>query len=129
MPSSSAKLASYDAVRSVPFKQIHGCPTRQHYELLKKEASDLASKVDNLTFAWSHDPATGEEYGILPEIIGNVEYVHLINQTWILPVEPTSYDPGITAAKRHAKESAWKKNGKRNKNPGTSEKVSFAESQ
>ncbi len=101
MPSSSAKQAeqtSYDAVQSVPFTRIHGRPTRQDYELLKKEASDLASEVDNLTFAWSCDPATGEEYGLLAEIIGDVEYIHLTYQTWTLPVEPASYDPGITAA-------------------------------
>ena len=84
---------------------------RQDYELLKKEASDLASKVDNLTFAWSRDPATGEEYGLLAEIIGDVEYIHLTNQTWTLPVEPTSYDPGITAAtvihQRKSMEEEW----------------------
>ncbi len=100
MPSSSAKLAeqmSYAAVQSVPFTKIHGRPTRQDYELLKKEVSDLASKVDNLTFAWRRDPATGEEYGLLAEIIGDVEYIHLSNQMWTLPVEPASYDLGITA--------------------------------
>ncbi len=54
MPSSIAKAAettSYDAVHATPFTQIHGRPTRQNSELLKKEVSDLASKVDNLTFA------------------------------------------------------------------------------
>ena len=116
MPSSSAKLAeqmSYDAVRSVPFTRIHGRPTRQDYKLLKKEASDLASKVDNLTFAWSRDPTTGEEYGLLAEIIGDVEYVNLTNQTWTLPVEPASYDPGITAAtvthQRKRMDKEWEK--------------------
>ena len=28
--------------------QIHGHPTRQDYELLKKEASNLASEVNNI---------------------------------------------------------------------------------
>ncbi len=72
MPSSSLKAAktmSYNAVRATPFTQIHGRPTRQDYELLKKEVSDLASKVDNITFVWSRDQATGEEYGLLAEII------------------------------------------------------------
>jgi hypothetical protein len=62
MPYSSAKAAettSYDAVCATPFTQIHGRPTRQDYKLLKKEASDLASEVNNLTFAWSRDQATG----------------------------------------------------------------------
>ena len=101
MPSSSAKTAetaSYDAVRAVPFTRIHGRPTRHSYETLKKEASDLASEVDNLTFAWCRDPVTGEEYGLLAEIIGDAEYTHLTNQTWQLEVEPASYDPTITAA-------------------------------
>ena len=76
MPSSSTKVAettSYDGVHATPFTRIHGHPTRQDYELLKIEASDLASKVDNITFAWSCDTATGEEYGLLAEIIGDFE--------------------------------------------------------
>ena len=71
MPSSSAKsaeTASYEAVRAVPFTRIHVRPTCHDYETLKKEASDLASKVDNLTFAWCRDPTTGEEYGLLVRI-------------------------------------------------------------
>jgi hypothetical protein len=101
MPSSSAKAAettSYDVVCATLFTQIHGCPTRQDYDLLKKEASDLASKVDNLTFAWSRDQATGEEYGLLAEIIGDVEYTHLTNLNWAQEIEPANYDPAITAA-------------------------------
>jgi hypothetical protein len=101
MPPSSAKAAettSYDAVRATPFTQIHGCPMRHDYESLKKEASDLASEVDNITFAWSCDQATGEEYGLLAEIIGEVKYTHLTNFNWAQEMEPTKYDPAITAA-------------------------------
>ena len=101
MPSSSVKAAettSYDAVRATPFTRIHGRPTRQDYELLKKEASDLASEVDNITFTWSRDTATGDEYGLLADIIGDVEYTHLTNLNWAQETEPTSYDPTITAA-------------------------------
>ena len=66
---------------ATPFTRIHGCPTRQDYKLLKlkKEASDLASKVENITFTWSRDTVTGEEYGLVAKIIGNVEYTHLTN--------------------------------------------------
>ena len=98
MPSSSAKAAettSYDGVRAIPFTRIHGRPTRQDYELLKKEASDLASKVENITFTWSRDTATGEEYGLRAEIIGDVEYTHLTNLNWAQETEPASYDPAI----------------------------------
>jgi hypothetical protein len=61
---------------------LHGRPTRHDYETLKKEVANLASKVDNFTFVWSHDPATGEEFGLLAKIIGNVEYTHLTNLMW-----------------------------------------------
>jgi hypothetical protein len=102
MPSSSsakaAETTSYDAVRANPFTRIHGRPTRQDYELLKKEASDLASEVDNITFEWSRDIATGEEYGLLAEIICDVEYNHLTNLIWAQEREPATYDPAITAA-------------------------------
>jgi hypothetical protein len=101
MPSSSAKSAeimSYNAVRAKPFTVIHGCPTRHDYELLKKEASDLGSKVNNITFPWSRDLAIGEEYGLLADIIGDVKYTHLTNLNWAQEIEPATYDPAITAA-------------------------------
>jgi hypothetical protein len=72
MPSSSAKLAeivSYDAVLTSPFTRIRGRPTRHDYKTLKKEVANLASKVDNLTFTWTCDPATEVEFGLLAEII------------------------------------------------------------
>jgi hypothetical protein len=46
--------------------------------------------VDNLTFAWSHDPTNGEEYGLLAKIIGADEYTYLTNQMWVKEVEPAS---------------------------------------
>ncbi len=91
------ETTSYNGVRATPFTQIHGRPARQDYELLKKEVSDLASKVENITFTWSHDTATGEEYGLLAEIIGDVEYTHLTNLNWAQEMEPASYDPAIQA--------------------------------
>jgi hypothetical protein len=101
MPSSSAKVAettSYDMVCTTPFTRIYGQLMRHDYKALKKEASNLANKVDNITFTWSQDPATGEEYGILDEIIGDIEYTHLTNLIWIQEVEPQRYDPAITNA-------------------------------
>jgi hypothetical protein len=68
MPSSSAKAletTAYDTVHTALFTRIHGRPKRKGYETLKQEASDLASEVNNITFAWSHNTATGEEYGLL----------------------------------------------------------------
>ena len=101
MPSSSAKAAetkAYDTVRATSFTRIHGRPTRNDYELLKKEASDLASEVENITFTWSRDTITGDEYGLLAEIIGPAEYTHLTNLNWAQETEPASYNPAITAA-------------------------------
>jgi hypothetical protein len=94
----SAESASYDAVRATPFTCIHRCPTCHGYKTLKKEVADLASEVNNLTFAWSCDPATGKEYGLLAEIIGEDEYNHLTSQTWVQEVEPAHYNPDINDA-------------------------------
>jgi hypothetical protein len=85
MPSSSAKAAettSYNKVHSALFTQIHGCLTRQDYKTIKQEVSDLASEVDNITFAWSCNKATGEEDGLLAEIIRDAEYTHLTSLNW-----------------------------------------------
>ena len=72
--------------------------TRQDYKSLKKEASDIASEVENIIFAWSCNTATAEEYGLLAEIIGNIKYIHLTNLNWTQETEPASYDAAITAA-------------------------------
>lgn len=101
MPSSSAKTAknaAYDTVHATPFTRIHGRSTHHDYEILKKEASDLASEVDNLTFDWCCNPTTGEEYGLLSKIIDDDEYTDLANLMCQLEVKPASYDPAITAA-------------------------------
>ncbi len=44
---------------------------------------------------WSRSP-TGDEYGLLAEIIGENEYNHLTNLTWVQEVQPDTYDPNIT---------------------------------
>ncbi len=83
MPSSSstkqAEKTSYDAARAVPFSRIHGRPTRHNYKDLKREAAKLASEVEDITFAWSRNTVTGDDYGLLAEILGEVEYNHLTN--------------------------------------------------
>jgi hypothetical protein len=80
------------------FTQIHERPTRHNYKALKKEASDLASKANNITFTWSCDQARAEEYWLLAEIIRDVEYTHLTNLNWVQEMEPAKYDLTITAA-------------------------------
>ena len=97
MPSTIKTLenTTYDTVHFSSFTKIHGRPTRSDYENLKKEASDLASELDDITYDWSRSP-TGDEYGLLAEIIGEDEYNHLTNLTWVQEVEPNTYDPNIT---------------------------------
>jgi hypothetical protein len=102
MPSASmAKMAEttvYDAVRATPLTHIHGRLTRNYYETLKKEASDLASQVDNITFDWAQDTNAGDEYGLLTKIIGEPKHTLLMGIQWVKEVEPAKYDPAITAA-------------------------------
>ncbi len=96
MPSTIITLENrtYDTVRFSAFTKIHGRPTRSDYKNLKKEASDLDSKLDDIMHNWLGSP-TGEEYGLLAEIIGKDEYQHLTNLTWVQEVEPATYDPAI----------------------------------
>jgi hypothetical protein len=54
---------TYDTVCFLSFTKIHGRPTKSNYEILKKEAPDLASELDDITYNWSRSP-TGEEYGL-----------------------------------------------------------------
>ncbi len=84
----------YDTVCSSSLTKIHGRPTQSDYENLKKEASDLASILDDITYDWSWSP-TGDEYGLLAEIMGKDEYYHLTNLTWTQEVEPATYDLAI----------------------------------
>jgi len=86
---------TYDMVRFSSFTKIHGRPTRSDFENLKKEASDLASKLDDITCNWSRSP-TCDEYGLLAEIIGKDENNHLTILTWVQEVKPNTYDPNIT---------------------------------
>jgi hypothetical protein len=112
MPSTIKTLEqkTYDMVHSSSFTKIHSGPTQSDYGNLKKEASDLASKLDDITYNWSRSP-TGDEYRLLAKIIGKDEYYHLTNLTWTQEVEPATYDPAIndTTATytRKQMEQAW----------------------
>jgi hypothetical protein len=71
---------------------------RKDYETLKKEASNLASEVEGIRYNWARDTNTGDEYGLLAEIIVEPEYTVLTGIQWVQEVEPAKYDPAITAA-------------------------------
>jgi len=70
MPSTAkqAETIAYESVCAKPFTRVHGRPTRKDYKIIKEEASALASKVEDITYAWSRDAAN--EYGLLADIIG-----------------------------------------------------------
>jgi hypothetical protein len=80
MPSASmaksAETTAYDTIHVNPFTRIHGRPTRNNYETLKKEASNLASKVKDITYDWAQDTNTGDGYGLLDEMIGKPAYTY-----------------------------------------------------
>ena len=112
MPSTAkqAETTAHDAVRATPFTRVHGRPKRKDYEILKEEASALASEVEDITYAWSRDAA--EEYGLLADILGEDEYEELTGiDTYVIPAEPASYDPAVTNAtpthERKRREEEW----------------------
>jgi hypothetical protein len=102
MPSTAraAKTTAFENARAVPFTQIHGCPTQSNYKILKHKAATLASKVEDITYAWSCDAATRDDYGFLTKILGLDEYDHQTGiDTYVDKGEPDTYDPAITVAK------------------------------
>ena len=72
MPSTvqAAETTDFKNIRSTPFTRIHGRPSRSNYKILNQEASTiLMSKVEDITYDWSRDAGTGNEYGLLAEIL------------------------------------------------------------
>jgi hypothetical protein len=101
MPSTMrvAKITAFENIRAIPFTQIHECPTRSNYEILKHKAATLTSKVEDITYAWSPDVATGDKYGLLAKILGLNKYDHQTGiNTYINKNKPDTYDPAITVA-------------------------------
>jgi hypothetical protein len=112
MPSTAkqAETTAYESVQSNPFMRVHGRPTQSNYETIKSEASALASKVEDITYAWSKSAM--DNYGLLSDILGINKYNKLtIINTYAIPIEPPSYDPSITNAmlthERKQKEEEW----------------------
>ncbi len=105
-----AETTAQEAVCITPFTRVHGCPKRKDYETLKDEASALASKVEDITYAWSRNAP--EEYGLLANILRFDKYDKLTGiDTYAIPAEPASYDPAVTNTtpthKRKRCEEEW----------------------
>ncbi len=93
MPSTAKSIdaETYKAVWATPFTKIHGCSSRNNYKTLKKEASNLVSELEDITYDWTWAP-TGKEYGLLADIIGEDKSQHLTNLTWVQETESGPYN-------------------------------------
>jgi hypothetical protein len=99
MPSSarSAENTAFETIRMTPFTRIHGRPSWSDYEILKQEATTIASKIKDITYNWSRDTVTGDEYGLLSKILGVDEYNHQTGiPTYVKETKPASYDSSVT---------------------------------
>jgi hypothetical protein len=112
MPSTAkqAETTAFEAVQATPFTRVHGRPTHKDYKLLKEEASAPASEVKDITYAWSKNAT--DNFCLLANIIGTDEYNELTSiAMYVIPTEPSSYDPTITNAtlthKLKCKEEDW----------------------
>ena len=128
MPSTAraAENTAFDQVRTTPFTRIHGCPSRSDYETLKQEAAAIASKVEDITYDWSRDAATGNEYGLLAEILGPAEYDHQTNISTYTSKRPsrTHTTQQSTTPRPPTRANARKRSGTAYALAGTSARVS-----
>jgi hypothetical protein len=98
MPSTAraAETTAFENARSTPFTRINGRPSWSGYEILKQEADTIASEVEDITNDWSPDAGTGDEYGLLAEILGVDEYDHQTGiSTYAEATKPDTYDGTI----------------------------------
>ena len=112
MPSTAkqAETTALESVRAIPFTRVHGRPPRRNYKTLKEEASTLASKVEDITCAWSKNAT--DNYWLLTNILGADEYDELTGiNSYAIPCKLASYNPTITNATlthmRKRKEVEW----------------------
>ena len=116
MPSTAGttETTAFENVRATPFTRIHGRPSRSDYKILKQEAATIASEVEDITYAWSRDATTGDEYGLQEDIVGVDEYDHQTDiDTYVEETEPDTYDDTIddttpTHTRKH-KEEEWER--------------------
>ncbi len=67
-----AETTANKNVRSNSFTRVHGRPTQSDYKIVKSEAGALASKVKDITYAWSNNNT--DNYGLLGDILREDKY-------------------------------------------------------
>jgi hypothetical protein len=105
-----AETTALESIRTIPFTRVHGRPTHHNYKTLKEEASALASKVEDISYAWSKNATNN--YRLLANILGIDKYNELTGiDSYTIPCKPASYNPTITHAllmhERKWKEVEW----------------------
>ncbi len=90
-----AKTTDFGFVRAKSFTRVHGRPTWLDYQILKEEACAPASKVEDISHAWSKNVT--DNYRLLTDILDVDEYNDLTNiATYAIPHKPASYGPTIS---------------------------------
>jgi hypothetical protein len=112
MPSTAkqAKRIALESICAIPFTRVHGRPTHPTYKTLKEEASALASKVEDITYAWSKNAT--DNYRLLANILRADKYDELTGiNSYAIPCKSASYNPTITNVtlmhERKRKEVEW----------------------
>ena len=84
------RWTEYEWIREKPFTKIHGKPTRSDYDSLKDKIVKVVVTVQIPVYDnWT------DKYGILAEVIGNIEYHENTGLNHEAPAKPEDYDPSI----------------------------------
>jgi hypothetical protein len=93
MPSTAkqAETTAYEAFQAIPITRVHGWPMQSNYKTLKSDASALASKVKDITYAWSKSKT--DDYKLLGGILAvNKSYKLTGISTYTIPKESVLYN-------------------------------------
>ena len=98
--SEASEKQEYEQIQSLPFPQIRGEPEWADYINLRSAAAKLAIKA-NTGYTWGTS-TTGEDYGLMADILGGTEYKRITGipaATYVAATtKPALYDPSIIAS-------------------------------
>ena len=93
--SEASEKQEYERIPSHPFPRIRGEPEWADYINLQTAAAKLATEA-NTGYPWGNS-ATGEDYGLIADILGGVEYERITGipaATYVAATtKPALYDP------------------------------------